>query len=188
MDDTDFDLLCKGLTPDEAKQLRKIFREWSGGDENDFPVQLALLTRAQWNAAAAVPQAVNDSRKLIERHLAEYRQQTKLLMDTFSRESEQQHSATRTALETHGNLTKQAVMKFQVRLAEVEATAHQIKALMDGATREWQTLKASTTQQCERLEQISNSLQERCSWRGLLWSGAGFLLALGYGILIGYYW
>ena len=187
MDDTDFDLLCKGLTADEAKQLRKIFREWSSGDENDFPVQLALLTRAQWNAAAAVPRAVNDSRKLIERHLAEYRLQTKLMIDAFSHNTEQQHAATRTALETHGNLTKQTVTKFQVRLAEVEATARQIKTLMDGAAAEWQTLKASTTHERDRLERISNSLQERFSWRGLLWSCVLFLLTLSYGICIGHY-
>ena len=187
MEDTDFDLLCKGLTAEEAKQLRKIFREWSSGDENGFLVQLALLTKAQWNAAAAVPQAVSDSRKLIERHLAEYRLQTKLIINVFSTETEQQHAATRTALEAHGNLTKQSVVKFQVRLAEVEATARQIKILMDGAAVEWQTLKAGTTRQCERLEQISNSLQERFSWRGLLWSCVCFLLTLGYGICIGHF-
>ena len=52
MEDTDFDLLCVGLSPDEAKRMRKILAEWSDGDENGFPVQLALLTRAQWHAAA----------------------------------------------------------------------------------------------------------------------------------------
>ena len=53
MEDTDFDLLCDGLSADEAKRMRKILAEWSDGDENGFPVQLALLTRAQWRAAAA---------------------------------------------------------------------------------------------------------------------------------------
>jgi hypothetical protein len=76
MDDTCFDLLCKDLSADEAKLFRKMMAEWSDGDENGFPVQLALLTRAQWRAAALVPQAVNESRKLIELHLAEYRRQT----------------------------------------------------------------------------------------------------------------
>jgi hypothetical protein len=38
----DFDLLCKGLSADEAKLFRKILAEWSDGDENGFPVQLAL--------------------------------------------------------------------------------------------------------------------------------------------------
>ena len=65
MEDTDFDLLCVGLSPDEAKRMRKMLAEWNDGDENGFPVQLAMLTRAQWRAAALVPQAVNESRKLI---------------------------------------------------------------------------------------------------------------------------
>ena len=84
MEDTDFDFLCNGLSAAEAKRLRKILAEWSDGDENGFPVQLVMLTRAQWRAAALVPQAVNESRKLIELHLAEYRRQTKALMDGFS--------------------------------------------------------------------------------------------------------
>jgi len=60
MEDTDFDSLCAGLSADEAKLFRKMLVEWSDGDENGFPVQLALLTRAQWRAAALVPQAVNE--------------------------------------------------------------------------------------------------------------------------------
>jgi hypothetical protein len=33
-------------------------------------VQLALLTKAQWRIAANLPRLMNDSRKLIELHLA----------------------------------------------------------------------------------------------------------------------
>ena len=76
MEDTDFDLLCVGLSPDEAKRMRKILAEWNDGDENGFPVQLAMLTRAQWQAAASIPRSLNDSRKWLELHLAEYRRQT----------------------------------------------------------------------------------------------------------------
>ena len=84
MEDTDFDLLCKDFSIEEARLFRKMMVEWSDGDENGFPVQLALLTRAQWRAAALVPQAMNDSRQLIELHLAEYRRQTKVMLDDFS--------------------------------------------------------------------------------------------------------
>ena len=52
MDNTYFDALCEGATPGEAKRLRKLLAEWCDGDEESFPVQLALLTRAQWRAAA----------------------------------------------------------------------------------------------------------------------------------------
>ena len=55
MEDTDFAFLCNGLSSDEAKRMRKILAEWCDGDENGFPVQLVMLTRAQWRAAALVP-------------------------------------------------------------------------------------------------------------------------------------
>jgi hypothetical protein len=84
MEDTDFDFLCNGLSAEEAKRMRKILAEWSDGDEDGFPVQLVMLTRAQWRAAALVPQAVNESRKLIELHLAEYRRQTAALIGNLS--------------------------------------------------------------------------------------------------------
>ena len=47
MDETDFDVVCEGAPPQEAKRLRKMLAEWCQGDENSFPVQLAMLTRAQ---------------------------------------------------------------------------------------------------------------------------------------------
>ncbi|HEX3719416.1 MAG TPA: hypothetical protein VH595_15790 [Verrucomicrobiae bacterium] len=61
MIDTDFDLLCEGMNPTEAKRLRKILAEWCSGDENSFPVQLALLTKAQWRAVAHLPHVPRDS-------------------------------------------------------------------------------------------------------------------------------
>jgi hypothetical protein len=63
MIDTDFDLLCDGANPAEAKCLRKILAEWCSGDENSFPVQLALLTKAQWRAVARLPHVMRDSQK-----------------------------------------------------------------------------------------------------------------------------
>lgn len=71
MDDSDFDVLCEGATPAEAKQLRKLLTDWCAGVENSFLVQLVLLTRAQWRAAATVPLAVNEARKLLDLKLAE---------------------------------------------------------------------------------------------------------------------
>ena len=90
MEDTDFDFLCNGLSTDEAKRMRKILAEWSDGDENGFAVKLVMLTREQWRAAALVPQAVNESRKLIELHLAEYRRQTAALIGNLSAVGEEQ--------------------------------------------------------------------------------------------------
>jgi hypothetical protein len=84
LDDTDVDFLCNGLPAEEAKRLRKILAEWSDGDENGFPVQLVMLPRVQWRAAVLVPQAANESCKLIELHLAEHRRQTATLIGNLS--------------------------------------------------------------------------------------------------------
>ncbi len=42
MGDSDFDLLCEGASPEEAKRLRKVLAEWCAGDEKGFPAQLAF--------------------------------------------------------------------------------------------------------------------------------------------------
>ena len=73
MMDTDFDLLCDGVNPAEAKRLRKLLAEWFGGDENSFPVQLALLTNAQWRAVARMPHILRDSRKQCQQDQASHR-------------------------------------------------------------------------------------------------------------------
>ena len=73
MIDTDFDLLCDGANPAEAKCLRKILAEWCSGDENSFPAQLALLTKAQWRTAARLPYVVKESQKELEKAQASHR-------------------------------------------------------------------------------------------------------------------
>ncbi len=73
MVDTDFDLLCDGANPAEAKRLRKMLAEWCSGDENSFPVQLALLTKAQWRAAARMPHILRDSQKDWQQDQASHR-------------------------------------------------------------------------------------------------------------------
>ena len=188
MEDTDFDFLCKDLSAGEAKGFRKMLVEWSDGDENGFPVQLALLTRVQWRAAALVPQAVNESRKLIELHLAEYRRQTKSLMDGFSSTLKAQSEEFKTAAEKHGQTIQQAVMHIKLQIVDAELVARRVKSQMGNAASEWKEIKTSTVAQCKRLEVVSNGLQDRFAWRVMLRSVVWFLLALGYGICIGHYW
>jgi hypothetical protein len=61
------------MTKEEVDRIHRLLHEWSVGPDNSFPVQLALLTKAQWRIAANLPRLMNDARKLIELHLAEYR-------------------------------------------------------------------------------------------------------------------
>jgi hypothetical protein len=188
MEDTDFDFLCKDLSAGEAKLFRKMLAEWSDGEENGFPVQLALLTRMQWRAAALVPQAVNESRKLIESHLAEYQRQTKVMLDDFSCTLNAQSEEFTTATEKHGQTIHQAVMHIKLQIVDAELVVRRVILQMEDAECEWRNIKTSTVAQCKRLEDVSNDLQDRFAWRVMLRSVAWFLLALGYGICIGHYW
>src|SRR5208282_2263580 len=188
MEDTDFDSLCAGLPADDARRLRKIFVEWCDGDENGFPVQMALLTRAQWQAAASIPRSLNDSRKWLELHLAEYRRQTKAMTDNFSNTLRAQSEEFKATTEKHGQTIQQAVMHIKLQIVDAEIVARRVKSQMENAASEWREIKTTTTAQCERLEQVSNDLQDRFAWRVMLRSCAWYLLALGYGICIGHYW
>jgi hypothetical protein len=188
LDKDDLTALCAGLTTDEVDRVHRLLHEWNVGPDSSFPVQLALLTKAQWRIAANLPGLINDSRKLIELHLAEYRRQSHAIADDFADTMDGQNKELNKTVEIHIQATRQAAEQIQVQLADAEAVASRIKSLMESAASEWENIKASTTAQCERLEQVSNDLQDRFAWRVMLRSVAWFLLALGYGICIGHYW
>ena len=188
MDDTCFDLLCKDFSTEEARLFRKMMVEWSDGDENGFPVQLALLTRVQWRAAALVPQAVNESRKLIELHLAEYRRQTKVMLDDFSGAAQKQAEEFKASTEKQGQTIQQAVMHITLQIVDAELVARRVRLQMEYAASEWLGIKTNTKAQCERLEKISSELQDRFAWRVILWWAAGLSVAFGLGYCFGHHW
>src|SRR5262245_48733889 len=103
MEPSDFDLLCAGASPEETRRLCKLLNEWSAGDENGFPAQLALLTRSQWRVAATVPGAVNDARKLFERQLAEQRQQIAALAKTYEQTTAAKVSELKRVVDEHAS-------------------------------------------------------------------------------------
>lgn len=71
MPSSHFDLLSAGAGPEETRRLFKMLREWSDADENGFPAQWALLTRAQWRVAATVPESVVAARMGLEQRFTE---------------------------------------------------------------------------------------------------------------------
>jgi hypothetical protein len=183
LDKDDLAALLTGASAEEVDQIHRLLHEWNTGPEGSFPVQLALLTRAQWRMAATLPRTLKESRKLIELHLAEYRRQSKIIADEFSRTANQQA----TELKAVGDTVSLAASKINGELHAAEAVARRVKSLMEDATGEWRGIKAVTNAQCRHLEEISNNLQDRFAWRVMLRSAAWFLLALGYGMVIGHY-
>jgi hypothetical protein len=151
-------------------------------------VQLALLTKAQWRIAANLPRLMNDARKLIELHLAEYRRQSQAMSDDFADTMDGQNKELKSAVEIHVQATRQAAEQINVQLADAEAVAKRVKSLMESAVSEWRGIKASTTAQCERMEQVTNDLQDRFAWRVSLWGVFWISLTLGFGMFIGHYW
>ena len=175
MDDTCFDLLCKDLSADEAKIFRKMVAEWSNGDENGFPVQFALLTRVQWRAAALVPQAVNESRKLIELHLTEYRRQTAELVKNLSAVGEDQAGELKNVIKAHTEALNQASGSFRNQLKEIGAAAMDIRKHLDDGVSAHHRVKTDLKsgserfqKTCEELDARITGLQIRRDWLTLL--------------------
>ncbi len=154
LDKDDLAALCAGLTTDEVDRVHRLLHEWNVGPAISFPVQLALLTKAQWRIAAHLPRLMNDSRKLIELHLAEYRRQSQTIADDFADTVDGQNKELKKIVEIHAQTTRQSAEQIQVQLSDAEAVARRIISLMEGAASEWKNIKASTTAQCERLEQV----------------------------------
>ena len=194
MEDTDFDFLCNGLSAEEAKRMRKILVEWSDGDEDGFPVQLVMLTRAQWRAAALVPQAVNESRKLIELHLADYRRQTAALIGNLSAVGEEQTGELNNIVKVHTEALNQASGSFRSQLKEIGATAMDIRRHLDDGVsahhRVKNDLKAASERfhkTCEELDARISGLQIRRDWLALLGLIAiGIVIGFGVGVVIAF--
>ncbi len=184
MDRTDLDWLCENASPEEVKRLMRLVHEWSQGDEQCFPVQLALLTRAQWRAAALIPQLLDESRKLTELKLAEYRQQTSALVKNLSDTADDKAEALSAIVATHTKSMNQAVAKVQVQMTNAESVASLIRSELELGALAWKQAKADYEAERQRLEQTRQELDARTTQRDWLWIGLILLgmIALGIGI------
>lgn len=187
MDETDFDVLCEGAPPQEAKRLRKMLAEWCQGDENSFPVQLALLTRAQWRATASVPRIVTESRKQMEHTFAEHRRQTDDMFDEFSVVVEDRIKMLEQIIATHAALTKKTETEMRVVLTHTERVAEHIHAELERGAVEWKKARGDFDAERHKLEQTRKELETHYEWRdwACLFAIAAALVMLG--MLIGMY-
>ena len=185
MDETDFDTLCEGAPPQEAKRLRKMLAEWCRGDENSFPVQLALLTRAQWRATASVPRLVAESRQQMEDAFKEHRRQTDDMFDEFSSVVEDRIKMLEQIIAAHADSTKKAETEIRVVLTNAEGVAEHIRGELERGAVEWKRARGDFDAERQKLEQTRKELETRCEWRdwACLLAIAAALVMLG--MLIG---
>ena len=141
MGETDFDALLEGASAPEAKRLWKVLSEWCDGDENSFPVHLALLTRAQWRAAARIPHLVNDSVKMMDLKWAEYRQQTSAAVKDFARTADAKARDLERIVITHTNAMNEAAAKVRANVNNAEMIAESIKSQLETGAAEWNTAR-----------------------------------------------
>jgi hypothetical protein len=181
MDETDFDTLFEGAPPQEAKQLRKMLAEWCQGDENSFPVQLALLTRAQWRAAASVPRLVAESRQQMEHTFTEHRRQTDELFDEFSGSVEDRIKMLEQIIAIHAAATKKAETEMRVVLTHAEAAAEHIRGELERGAVEWKKARRDFEAERQKLEKTRKEVETRYEWRdwACLLATAAALVMLG---------
>ncbi|MGH7990727.1 MAG: hypothetical protein ACREDS_11140 [Limisphaerales bacterium] len=187
MQDTDFDLLCKGLSAEELKQLHKILNEWCKGDPNTFPVELVLLTRAQWLAAASVPRSIADSRKWLEQHLTEYRRQTALITTEFSSMVDMKNGELQDIVLKHAEVVKRDALFVSNRLVDANEVAKNIQKNLQAAVAEWNQSKDALARERQRFEKVCQKLDDAINLRGIHWYVVGTLAACGVALLIGHY-
>jgi hypothetical protein len=160
MDDTCFDLLCQGMSAEEAKLFRKMLAEWCDGDEDSFPVHLALLTCAQWRAAAQIPLTLEKNSADLWTQQAEYHKHTEA-MDRVAKKS--------------GNY-----------LTEIEKFAREIRGQMEYGLRESARITKAFVDERQQLEAARLRFEQNLEWRELFMRFMSYVIAIGSGILTGY--
>ena len=187
MEDTDFDLLCQGLSADEAKRMRKILAEWCDGDENGFHVQLVLLTRAQWRAAALIPRLIKESGGLIEKHLAECRQQCAVIVKNLSTVADHNAVELKNIIKAHAETVQQASVAMGNQLWQSEEVSRRIKTRLEDSMGEWKKARDDFAAERLKLEKERKELAARAHLRDTIYIILILLGAVAFGMLLEYW-
>ncbi len=186
MENTDFDFLIEGVSPEEAKRLRKILAQWCVGDENSFPVQLALLTRAQWRTAAQAPMLLRQSLELLERKLADSRQQTATLLKNFNFAIENKTKALEEIAADHRDVANTVLADLRSQTASARKLLEQMQDELTTGARDLKKFRDDFVAERQRLEEARQRYESHRNWMD--WAVfLGLLLSfMGMGILIGW--
>jgi hypothetical protein len=164
-DDSDFDVLCEGASPAEAKRLRKLLADWCDGDENAFPVQLALLTRAQWRTAARTAQAVNAARELLLTTLDERQRGFQTAFDEFDTVTRARLDALKRIETEDSAKRREAVAAIEAQMLKAQAVATMIGTDLEKARAAWSKARDEFDEARSKLESAEHQLQARWNFR-----------------------
>lgn len=192
MEKNDLDALLAGASAGETDRIHRMLHQWGVGPEDSFPVQLALLTKAQWRAAAGIPRSVGESLKLINASVAEYRQQIATLLKQFNDSGDARLGAFEKTAEGYVEAMKLIAAQSHGHMVETEKAARQVRAELDRSTtefgKEMRFIRNEITVERERLESAQRALERRASWqdwlkRSCIIAGV-FLFGVGVGRLV----
>jgi hypothetical protein len=192
MDKNDLAALLIDAPADEVDQIHRLLYEWSVGPDSSFPVQMSLLTKAQWRVAANLPRLMNDSRKLIELHLAEYRRQTAELVKNLSTVGENQTDELKNVIKAHTEALNQASGSFRSQLKSIGAFTQDIRKHLDEGISSYNQIKTDLKagremfrKTCDDLDGQINGVQLRRDW--LAWLGliaVGMVIGITMGVVL----
>jgi hypothetical protein len=192
MDKNDLAALLIDAPAAEVDQIHRLLHEWSVGPDSSFPVQMSLLTKAQWRIAANLPRLMNDSHKLIELHLAEYRRQTAELVKNLSAVGEDQADELKNVVKAHTEALNQASGSFRSQLKSIGAFTQDIRKHLDDGISSYNRIKTDLKaggemfrKTCEDLDGRINGVQLRRDW--LAWLGliaVGMVIGITMGIVL----
>ena len=187
LDKDDLAVLTANMTKEEVDRVHRFLHEWGTGPENSFPVQWALLTRAQLRAAASIPRAIADSRKWLELHLAEYRKQTAALTEDFAGMVDIKHGELKDIVLKHAETVKRDALFVSNRLVDANDVAKSIQKNLQCAVAEWNQSQDALARERQRFEKICQKLDDAINLRGVHWYIIGTLAACVVALLIGHY-
>lgn len=165
MEDTDFDALCEGASPAETKRLRKLLADWCDGDENSFPVQLALLTRAQWRMAASVPRLVGDARELLLAKLDERQHAFQSVFADFDEATRARLEALQRIESDDSVRRKEALAAIEAQMLKAEAVAAMIASDLEKGRAAWCKARDEFNDARSKLESAEHELEARWNVR-----------------------
>lgn len=188
-DQTDFDALMAGASPEEGRRLRKIFAEWTRGDEDAFPVQMALLTRAQWRSAAAVPRLVEEQRKALADVLAKAEGEIAATTQAVQDSMRVQLTTLQVEVTRQSTALKDATATMRVHLGSAEGLATEIRTNLESGKRAWDQARDKFIEERQLLCAASVDARarfEREQWGSLL-LGLALVAFLGFsaGVYVG---